>query len=210
MTNDAPIRRDDELEVIAQLRAQIRMTPLAQTRRSLRSRRVGVPVIAGAGATAVLALAALLIVLLTNATAPSAAYALTLHDNGTVTITLRDEQARPALNARLAAAGIAVRVVPVVHGCDAPVRIIGRNHEPSRAAHTLQAARLIGDSGTGRHPASLGATVSETILIPINPGRTFVLAESRGGLLNAGHTVLDPVPACVGDTPSQAPAGWGG
>ena len=48
----------------------------------------------------------------------TAAYALTLSHNGTLTLTIRDlTRAAPALNARFAAMGIDQRVVPIRRGC---------------------------------------------------------------------------------------------
>jgi hypothetical protein len=84
-----------------------------------RSRRR--PVLAGAGAVGIAAIAATatLVVGATSTTPP--AYALTQNANGTYTLTINDAvTAIPQVNARLEALGINSRLIPVTPNCTAP------------------------------------------------------------------------------------------
>jgi len=185
---------DDRLMVIDALRVQIHNTPFPeapqqQVRHRWRRPRVLAGVVAGLAGAALAAA----VVISVAATSASPAYAVTRHSDGAVTITLTEEKDRTALNHKLAAESIPMRVVLVVHGCIAPVRIIGPNHQPARTPRTLEAAPVPGGRG--------GYIESLTIYPPIDPDRTAVVAEASSGHVIVEATVQGPAPACVGDTP---------
>jgi len=150
--------------------------------------------LASAGVSLAAVLATVLLAL-GAASSPPPAFAVTRSGPGEVTITLRQINQVNALNARLASLGTRIRVVPVVHGCVAPVHTVSNGAVVPGPAKTLEAAPLGG-------PGS--ALVSMTISVDTIPGRTLVVAESKSGLRQVSVVVVDPAPACVGDTPASA------
>jgi len=95
-------------------RAERRAKARARRRTRRRVRHLAAPALAGTG----LAVAAAIVLVSVALRGSTAAYALTLRHNGTLTLTIRDlTQAAPALNARFAAMGIDQRVVPIRRGC---------------------------------------------------------------------------------------------
>jgi hypothetical protein len=140
--------------------------------------------LAGLAAAAVLAIAG------SSSTPP--AYAVTRSGPGLITITLRQIDALGSLDAKLAAIGSRIRVVPVIHGCTAPVRSVSNDHVLPGPAKTLEA------SPDG------GAISSMTLENTTIAGRTFVIGMSKNGLREIDTVVVGPAPACVGDSPAHA------
>jgi hypothetical protein len=186
----------DEHPVLARMRKQIAATPLRPARRRLATSFLGgrPRVLAGAGA-GVGGLAAVLALTFAGASSPPA-FAVTTGAGGTITITLNALSAVDSLNAKLAAAGVHVRVAEVVPGCNAPVQLAGSNAPPA----TLQAK-----PGAGVNSVQLSATADPGAgaggLTNVPAGQTLVLAASRSGLQSVGQINQSTAPACV--TPSQ-------
>jgi hypothetical protein len=127
--NDA-LEHDDH-PVLATMREQIAATPMRPAPRRLSSRSLGgrPRVLVGAGA-AIAALSATWALILAGVSSPPA-FAVTTDPDGTTTITLNALSAVAALNAKLAAAGVHVRVAPVTPGCNAAVQIAGSDAPPT-------------------------------------------------------------------------------
>jgi len=199
---------DPEYPFFRQMRAQILDTPLPRRRRRLRRDRHGLttprrfPLWPLAGASAALVATLTLLTLVLGAgSSPSPAYAVTINPNHGVTIYLLEFRDLRKLNARLAALGTRIRVVPVIPGCVAPVHpVIGAYdgvpaHVAPGPAKTLQA--LPPQHGT--------MIVSETIETDTLPGRTLVIPVTRSGLQTGVNppgvtAVIGPAPRCVGKT----------
>jgi hypothetical protein len=175
--------------LIGAMREHIRDTPLPMPghRPRLMSGRHRLNVRAGLAGTAACALvAAALLVFSGGGAGPTLAFGATLHANGTVTITLREIADVQKLNARLAALGTRIRVVPVARHCTAPIRLVQRGHIVS-TARTLHASTLS------------GSIVSQTIRADTPPGRTLVIAATQGGMVSlGGQVVIGTAPSCVG------------
>ena len=178
-----------ELRVVGYMRGQIQQSALpTRPKRRLRLNRPGL--IAGIGAA--LAAGAAAIVIALGASSPTPAYAVTRHPDGQVTVTLNLITSIGALNTKMEAMGLPVRAVPTVKGCHAPVRIIGPDHQPTGPATTL----MVKPDGTHDRRPVYGRVISITLLPPVDPDRTFVLAAGKTGFYLAGETVEGPAPAC--------------
>jgi hypothetical protein len=182
---------------IEAMREQIHATPMTATatRTQWRRRRVGL-VSGGAVGLALGAAAVALVVGGGSGAAP--AYAAFFHNNGaqrTVTITLREEQDIPQLNARLEAQHTRIRVVPVLRGCHDPVHSVSNGQVIPGPAKTL----LAGPQYLNGRPIYIE---SETVDVNTIAGRTLVIPDSRSGLYSGGGGVIvGPAPSCVGIGP---------
>ncbi len=183
--------------LIDEMRAQIQATPMGVAPAGARwraRRRTGL--ISGA-ALALAAVGAAIVVIVSSGSSPPPAYAAVFHTTGgqrTVTITLREEQDIPALNARLEAEHTRIRVVAVVRGCDAPVHSVSNGQVVPGPAKTLLADRLF----LNGKPAN---TESQTIQVNTIAGRTLVVGYSPGGFDDFVGVVVGPAPSCVGIGP---------
>ena len=158
------------------------------------------PVWLATGAAAAVAAATAAVMVVGSAPA-SAAYSVTRHANGTVTVSVSRPSGVAGANAALHALRARVVVVPVHPGCPA----IGSLPRPRPAPHpSVMVGTGVGKSG---HRG-----VSVKIKGSIPKGDTMILAFSgnlRGGsAMGAGGIITGPVPSCV-SIPS-APAGGGG
>jgi hypothetical protein len=185
------------------MRQQILQTPLPGHKRfgwRLRRQSLGLHKTRRArlasAAFAAVAVAAVLGVVLSRGGSPSPAWAVTIGPNNLVTITLHDIRHVRSLNARLAAMGIRARLVPIVHGCVAPVHstsdALGKAHNTviPRPARTLEVDGLM-------------PLYSDTMSLATRPGRTVVIPYTRSGELGnfAGDIsgyVVGAAPKCVG------------
>jgi hypothetical protein len=180
---------------IDELRAQVHATPMPPAPARAWWQRRGVGLISGGALGLALAAgAAVLVLVVSDGSGAAPAYAAVLHTDGgqrTVTITLREEQNIPQLNARLEAEHTRIRVVPVVRGCHDPVNAVGNGEVIPGPARTELA---IPQYMNGR-PVSV---TSETIAVDTIAGRTLVVPDSRTGLLSGGGgVVVGPAPSCV-------------
>jgi hypothetical protein len=183
---------ENELRVVGALRDQIRQTALpTEPPQRLIWRRPGLI----AGTAVALAAITVAVLLAFGATSTPPAYAIARHRDGQVTITLNLITSIGALNDKMEAMGLPIRAVPALKGCDAPVRIIGPDHEPTGPAKTL----IVHPDGTHDGRPSYGRVVAVTVLPPVDPDRTLVLAAGKVGFFYlAGQTVQGPPPACFG------------
>jgi hypothetical protein len=194
--NHAP--EHDDYSVLATMREQIAATPMlpAPSRLALTSLGGRTRVLAGAGA-GIAAASATLALILAGATSPPA-YAVTTSPDGTTTITLNALSAVSALNAKLAATGVHVRVAPVLSGCDAPVQIAGSDAPP---------ATLLAQSQGGANEIQLSSTAAPGPGAPgltdVPAGQTLVLGASQSGLQVVGQIDQSTAPACVGLSSGQ-------
>ncbi|MGO9751924.1 MAG: hypothetical protein ACLP8S_17740 [Solirubrobacteraceae bacterium] len=184
MNRDEPLRDHDRL--IEAMRQQIRATPMPPARRAAllrpasavgRVRYLGW-LVAGAVALVAAMVALALALSLVGGATPPPAYAATLNPDRTVTITLREMADIPKLNAKLAALGTRIRVVPVLPGCVALVHVVSNGKVVPAPAQTLHASR------------TTGSIVSMTIEVKTLPGRTLVIADTRKGLYALGVVVV--------------------
>ena len=178
----------DEHSVLAQMREQIAATPMPAVHRW---RPTGRPrMLAGVSAGVATATAAVVLALAGASSPP--AFAVTTAANGTVTITLNSLSAVDALNAKLAAASVHVRVAEVKPGCNAPVQLAGSTAPPA----TLQATPGAGASTIQlSSTAAPGANAQRLTNVPA--GQTLVLAASQSGLQTVGQITQTTAPACV-------------
>jgi hypothetical protein len=188
----------DDHPVLAMMREQIAATPMSPARTRHSSSLLGgrSRVLAGACA-GIAALSAALVLIFAGATTPPA-FAVTTTSDGTTTITLNALSAISALNAKLTATNVNVRVAPVVSGCDAPVQIAGSNAppttllaQPQAGADNIQLSSTA-DPGPGGHA-----------LTNVPSGQTLVLAASQSGLQVVGQIDQSTAPACVGLSSDQ-------
>ncbi len=189
--NDA--HEHDDHSVLATMREQIAATPMLPARRRLSSSLLGghPRVLLGTSA-AVAALAATLALIFAGVSSPPA-FAVTTNPDGTTTITLNALSAVSALNAKLAATDVHVRVAAVVPGCNDPVQIAGSDAPPA----TLQAQpQARGDSMQLSATADPGPGAHDLTNVPV--GQTLVLAASKSGLQVVGQIKQSTAPACVG------------
>jgi hypothetical protein len=189
--NDA-LEHDDH-SVLARMREQIAATPMLPAPRRLPSSFFGARprVLAGASA-GIAAISATLALTVAGVSSPPA-FAVTTDPDGTTTITLNALSAVGALNAKLAATGVHVRVAPVVPGCNDPVQIAGSDAPPA----TLQAQPEAGGDSMQLSPTpDPGSSAHNLTNVPA--GQTLVLAASKSGLQVVGQINQSAAPACVG------------
>jgi hypothetical protein len=176
--------------------------PPGQRRRpgggALRARRAIRPApLTGIGLALAAAVAALVVALGVGSD-PAPAYAVTLHPNHLVTLTVHEFGSIDKLNARLAALHLRMRAVPVIPGCVAPVHSVSDELGPTHndvlpgPARTLEITPVSPD------------TFSETIDVTPGAGRTWILPVTRAGVEASfappeAGTVVGPAPRCVGD-----------
>jgi hypothetical protein len=161
-------------------------------RRPGRARRNRPRLLAGA-TLAVAASATAVTLLLSAAASPPPAFAVTTDPNGATTITLNALSAVGALNAKLAATGVHVRVAPVMAGCNAPVQSVGSDQPPA----TLQAQPQAGADSIRLSPTAAPASSAPDVT-DVPAGQTLVLAASKSGLQVVGQINQSTAPACVG------------
>jgi hypothetical protein len=153
-------------------------------------RRVWRPMWLATGAAG--AAAAVTTAVLALGSAPAmAAYSVTRHDNGTVTVAVYRASGVAGANVTLHAMGARVRVVPVRPGCPP----IGSLPHPRPAPHPSVSV------GSG---VTKGGHRSVTVKVGrggIPAGDTMILAFSgnprHGTALGAGGIITGPVPSCV-------------
>jgi hypothetical protein len=102
--------------------------------------RLRVRPVLGAIALAVAAALAVLVIALSGGRG-TPAYAVEVHSDGTVVLTLNDILGAPGANSTLEALGVRVRVIPVHEGCKAPAHVDIR-------ADASGIVRLISNSGS--------------------------------------------------------------
>jgi len=159
-------------------------------------RRLRRPAWVAAGAAGVAAAVTAVVMALGSAPA-YAAYSVTRHQDGTVTVSVNRPSGVNGANVTLHAMGARVAVVPVRPGCPP----IGSLPRPRPAPHPAVWVRA-GVNGHGHR------SVSVKVKGGIPRGDTMVLAFSggpRGGSVGAGGIITGPVPSCV-SLPS-APSG---
>jgi hypothetical protein len=182
----------EENSVVAQMREQIATTPMPTARRSWPTSVLTARPRMLAGASAGVATATAAVVLALAGASSPPAFAVTTSANGSVTITLNALDAVDDLNAKLAAAGVHVRVAEVEAGCDAPVQRAGSSAPPT----TLQAS-----PGAGANSIQLSSTAdpgpNAQGLTNVPDGQTLVLAASQSGLQAVGQITQSTAPACV-------------
>jgi hypothetical protein len=189
--NDA-LEHDDH-SVLARMRAQIAATPMRPASRRLRSSFPGGRRRMLAGASAgVAALCGTLVLIFAGVSSPPA-FAVATGPDGMTTITLNALSAVGALNAKLAATGVRVRVAPVVPGCHDPVQIAGSD----APAATLQAQPQAGGDSMQLSPTADPGPSAHN-LTNVRAGQTLVLAASKSGLQVVGQSNQSTAPVCVG------------
>ena len=164
-------------------------------------RRVRRPVWLAAGAAGAAA-AGTAAVLALGSTPALAAYSVTGHANGTVTVAVNRASGVAGANLALHALGARVKVVPVRPGCPA----IGSLPRPRPAPHPSVSVGS-GVAKNGHRSVTVkvgkgGVPAGDTMILAFsgNPG--------HGPALGAGGIITGPVPSCV-SLPS-APSGGGG
>ena len=180
---------DDQESVFAVMRRQIAVTPMpAQQNSMLRKRVSGRARLALSGGIGAVIAAAVVAAVTGVFTSAAPAFAIT-STSSRLFIILNHFGALPALNARLAADNLPIRVVPAIAGCTATAREVGPNGSVS--AHTLHAGWAsvpigsIGISRLQRPPAGY------IYIVGISSDRQSVMAFPR--------EIKGPVPACVGE-----------
>lgn len=181
---------DDQESVFAAMRRQIAVTPMpAQQSRTLRKRVSGRTRLALSGGIGAVIAAAVVTAATGVFTGATPAFAITT-TSSRLQITLNDFGALPALNARLAADSLPIRVVPALAGCTATAQEVGVNGSIT-APQTLHAGRAstsigsIGIAHLRRPPAGY------IYIVGISSDRQSVMAFPR--------EIKRPVPACVGE-----------
>jgi len=120
-----------------------------------------------------------------------AAYSVTGHANGTVTVAVNRASGVAGANAALHALGAQVRVVPVRPGCP-PIASLPH---PQPALHLAVSVKT-GMTRSGHRSAAV--TLGQG---GIPAGDTMILAFSgnprQGAALGAGGIITGPVPSCV-------------
>jgi hypothetical protein len=166
-------------------------------------RRIRRPVWLAAGAAAAAAAATAAVMALSSAPA-LAAYSVTRHDDGTVTVAVDRAAGVAGANAALHALGARVRVVPVRPGCPP----VGGLPHPLPAPHISVWVRA-GVTTSGRRSVTVRLGPGG-----IPAGATMILAFSgdprHGTALGAGGIITGPVPSCVSLPPAPSPAGGAG
>ncbi len=153
-----------------------------------RSRLRG-PVIAGTSLGIVGAGVAVVIVL--TAASSSAAFAVTSHRDGTVSVVIRRIEGIRGANRRLAQLGIRARAVQVADGCSVPA---------ARALAGVTVMSLARDRHKNWVSAAPGAMNDRIRPAQIPTGRTLVIPAIRTGALVQlvrGRAVRGAVPACL-------------
>jgi hypothetical protein len=182
----------NEPSVLAQMREQIAATAMPAAHRRLPTRALTTRprVLAGASmSVGILSTAAVLA--FAGASSPPA-FAVTTAADGTVTITLNSLSAVDDLNAKLAAAGVHIRVAEVQPGCNAPVQLAGSSAPPATLQATPGAGASIIQLSSAADP---GPTASGLTNVP--DGQTLVLAASPSGLQAVGQINQTTPPVCV-------------
>lgn len=195
----------DERSLFGEMGHQIHVTPMPAPRRLPRGpavRFAGRRRILAGGTTGAVAAVSAAVLAIGAATSVPPAFAVTNHQDGSVTITLNEITAVSALNAKLASMGIAVRAVPVVSGCNAPAQVVGADGS-IQPATTLAVNQLPTNPRTGR----AGTVRAITVAPPHALGQTEILAASSTGIDLLGQTVQGQVPSCVAPPGSTPPAG---
>jgi hypothetical protein len=164
-------------------------------------RRVRRPVWLAAGAAGAVA-AGTAAVMALGSTPALAAYSVTGHANGTVTVAVNRASGVAGANVALHAMHARVRVVPVRPGCPA----LGSLPRPRPAPHPSVSVKS-GVTKSGHR--SVSVTLGKA---GIPAGDTMILAFSgnpgHGPALGAGGIITGPVPSCV-SLPSAPPGGGG-
>ncbi len=164
-------------------------------------RRVRRPVWLATGAVG--AVAAVTATVMALGSAPAlAAYSVTRHANGTVTVAVSRPSGVPGANAALHAMGARVVVVPVRPGCP-PMGSLPRPHPAPHPSVLV---------GTGVTSSGHRSVTVELVKGSIPAGDTMILAFSGSGRpgassLGAGGIITGRVPRCVSLPP--APHGGG-
>lgn len=169
--------------------------------RTARRRAIPRPAWLGVGAAGVAAAATAAVVVLGGSPA-YAAYAVTPHANGTVTVAVYQASGVAGANARLHALGARVTVVPVRPGCPS----ISSLPHPTPPVH-LSVRTKAGTGTGGRRSISVqvgkpGIPAADTLLLAFTP------MSASGPSLGAGGLITGTVPSCV-SLPAP-PAGSGG
>jgi hypothetical protein len=143
-------------------------------------------IVAPAIAAVALGCAAATIVVYVALRGPTAAYALRLSHDGSLTLTIRDlTRAAPELNARFRAMGIDQRVVPIRRGCQQRRLVNYPNQPPTQAITFIPTATPAPSSPRGAAAAD----------------RVDVLAAARQANGRVSLTLLEvrrPAPRCFG------------
>jgi hypothetical protein len=168
--------------------------------RTARRRAIPRPAWLGAGAVGVASAATAAVVVLGS---PAyAAYAVTPHADGTVTVAVYQASGVAGANARLHALGSRVVVVPVRPGCPS----ISSLPHPTPPVHL--SVRTKASAGTGGHRSisvrvrKPGIPAGDTLLLAFTP------VSASGPSLGAGGLITGKVPSCV-SLPAP-PTGSGG
>ena len=155
-------------------------------------RRARRPVWLATGAAATAAAAAATAAVMALSSAPAAAYSVTRHADGTVTITVTRPSGVAGANLTLHGMHARVAVIPVRPGCPA----FGSLPHPRPAPHPNVSVRA-GVNSRGHR----SVTVKVWGKGGIPKGDTMVLAFSGnprgGGAVGAGGIIAGPVPRCV-------------
>jgi hypothetical protein len=140
------------------------------------------PLLVGGGVAAIVGVAAAAVVALNAATSAPPAYALTVHADGSVSVTINElSTAIPQLNAEFARRGINETVVPVIAGC------------PASREFRLQAYPSLHMSDTWTFTPAYSVRA---------PGWKGVVAAEQlpsGEVAVAQMVVQQPVPSCFSD-----------
>ena len=161
-------------------------------------RRARRPVWLATGAVGAAAAVTAAVVLALGSAPAYAAYSVTRHANGTVTVSVNRASGVAGANAALHAMRARVVVVPVRPGCP-PITSLPRPHPAPHPSVT------VGTGVTKNGHRSVMVTLGNG---GIPAGDTMILAFSggpRGGSVGAGGIITGPVPHCV-SLPS-APSG---
>jgi hypothetical protein len=180
---------DDQESVFAAMRRQIAVTPMpAQQNPVLRKRVSGRARLALSGGIGAVIAAAVVAAVTGVFTGAAPAFAITT-TSSRLFITLNDFGALPALNARLAAENLPIRVVPAIAGCTATARAVGPNGSVSaQTLHAGWASTPIGSIGIERLRRPPAGYI---YIVGISSDRQSVMAFPR--------EIKGPVPACVGE-----------
>jgi hypothetical protein len=182
---------DDQESVFAAMRRQIAATPMpAQQNATLPKRVSGRTRLALSGGIGALIAAAVVAAATGVFTGAAPAFAITTTPSR-LQITLNDFGALPALNARLAAENLPIRVVPAMAGCTATAREVGA-HGSVTAPQTLHAGLASTPIGSIEIARLQRPPAGYIYIVGISSDRQSVMAFPR--------EIKGPAPACVGET----------